>query len=94
VPVVAGEPLDALVRAGEVAAIERLLRADPSAAFPPPTGSVVGTLRLSLGGATVGRVPVVAAELAPPAEPPGSWWSRAASAVSGAVSAVIGALAG
>jgi D-alanyl-D-alanine carboxypeptidase (penicillin-binding protein 5/6) len=94
VPVVAGETLDALVRAGEEAAIERLLRAAPSAAYPPPTGSPVGTLRLSLAGAPIGRVPVVAADLAPPAEPPGSWWSRAAAAVSGAVSTVIEALAG
>jgi D-alanyl-D-alanine carboxypeptidase (penicillin-binding protein 5/6) len=94
VPVVAGDTLEALLRAGEEAAIERLLRAAPSAAYPPPTGSVVGTLWLTLAGAPVGTVPVVAADLAPPPEPSGSWWSRAASAVSGAVSSVIEALAG
>ncbi|HEX5937751.1 MAG TPA: D-alanyl-D-alanine carboxypeptidase family protein [Actinomycetota bacterium] len=94
VPVVAGERLDALVRVGQEAAIERLLRGVPSAAYPPPTGSVVGTLRLDLAGAPVGRVPVVAADLAPPEEPSGSWWSRAAAAVSGAVASVIGALTG
>jgi D-alanyl-D-alanine carboxypeptidase (penicillin-binding protein 5/6) len=94
VPVVAGDTLEALLRAGEQLAIERILRGNPSAAYPPPTGSVVGTLRLTLAGAPVGRVPVVAADLPPPAEPPGSWWSRAAAAVSGAVGSVIEALAG
>lgn len=94
VPVVAGDTLEVLLRAGEQLAIERILRGNPSAAYPPPTGSAVGTLRLTLAGAPVGSVPVVAADLPPPAEPPGSWWSRAAAAVSGAVSDLIGSLAG
>ena len=94
VPVVAGDTLEVLLRAGEQLAIERILRGNPSAAYPPPTGSAVGTLRLTLAGAPVGSVPVVATDLPPPAEPPGSWWSRAAAAVSGAVSALIGSLAG
>jgi hypothetical protein len=52
----------------------------------------VGSLRLTAAGATLGSVPIVAADLGVPEEPVGSWWSRAAGAVSGAVTAVVGAL--
>jgi serine-type D-Ala-D-Ala carboxypeptidase (penicillin-binding protein 5/6) len=94
VPVVAGGRLIALVGVGTGGAIERVLTASPGAAYPPPSGSVVGTLRLTSSGVTVGRVKVLVADLQPPQEPTGSWWGRAASAVSGAVTAVVGGLFG
>ena len=92
VPVVAGAGLDALMWVEGSGAIDRLLKTSPAAAYPPPSGSVVGTLRLTASGVTLGRVPILAADLGVPEEPPGPWWSRAASAVAGAVTAVVTAL--
>jgi D-alanyl-D-alanine carboxypeptidase (penicillin-binding protein 5/6) len=94
VPVVAGGRLIALVGVGVGDAIERVLTASPAAAYPPPSGSVVGTLQLTSSGVTVGRVKVLVADLQPPQAPTGSWWGRAASAVSGAVTAVVAGLFG
>jgi D-alanyl-D-alanine carboxypeptidase (penicillin-binding protein 5/6) len=94
VPVVAGEGLEALVGIDGTDAIERILRTSPGAAYPPPSGSVVGTLRLTSSGAALGRVPIVVADLGVPEEPRGSWWGRAAGAVSGAVTALVAALLG
>ena len=92
VPVVAGDGLDALVWVEASGATERFLKTSPAAAYPPPTGSVVGTLRLTASGDILGRVPIVAADLGVPEEPAGPWWGRAAEAVSGAVTAVVTAL--
>jgi len=94
VPVVAGRSLAALMRVHEGGEVERRLRASPGAAYPPPQGSVVGTLRLTLARATLGRVPVLMADTEPPEEPSGSWWSRAAGAVSGAVTSIVAGLLG
>jgi D-alanyl-D-alanine carboxypeptidase (penicillin-binding protein 5/6) len=94
VPVVAGERLTALVGVGAGDAIERILGASPTAAYPPPSGSVVGTLRLTSLGVTVGRVTALVADLEPPPRLMGSWWGRAASAVSSAVTAVVAGLLG
>ena len=94
VPVVAGEGLAALVGVGASGAVERILKASPGAAYPPPSGSVVGTLRLTSSGAPVGTVTVLVADLEPPAEPTGSWWGRAAGALSEAVTAVVAGLLG
>jgi serine-type D-Ala-D-Ala carboxypeptidase (penicillin-binding protein 5/6) len=92
VPVVAGAGLDALVPVEGSDAIERVLKTARTAAYPPPSGSVVGTLRLTGSGATLGRVPLVAADLGVPEQPRGHWWGRVAGAVSGAVTAVVAAL--
>ena len=89
VPVVAGERLTALVAVETGDATERILRVSPDAAYPPPSGSVVGTLRLRSSGAIVGTVRVLVADLAPPPEPRGTWWGRATEAVSRAVTAVV-----
>jgi D-alanyl-D-alanine carboxypeptidase (penicillin-binding protein 5/6) len=94
VPVVAGRGLTALVRVAEADLIERILTGRPSAAYPPPTGTVVGFLRLRGPAATLGRIPVLAADLAPPQEPSGTWWGRAAVAVARAVTAVVDGLLG
>lgn len=94
VPVVAGGQLDALVGVDAGGAIERTLSASPGAAYPPPSGSVVGTLRVTSSGAPLGKVTVLVANLEPPPEPTGSWWGRAAGAVSGAVTAVFAGLLG
>ena len=71
VPVVAGAGLEALVSVEGSDAIERVLKTSPGAAYPPPSGSVVGSLRLTSSGATLGRVPIVAADLGVPEEPAG-----------------------
>ena len=89
VPVVAGGRLTALVAVDAADAFERILTVSPDAAYPPPSGSVVGTLRLRSSGATAGAVRVLVADLAPPPEPRGTWWGRATEAVSRAVTAVI-----
>ena len=94
VPVVAGDQLDALVGVEAGGAIERTLSASPGAAYPPPSGSVVGTLRLTSSGVPLGKVTVLVANLEPPPVPPGSWWGRAADAVSRAVTAVVAGLLG
>ena len=94
VPVVAGEQLDALVGVDAGGAIERTLSASPGAAYPPPSGSVVGMLRVTSSGASLGKVTVLMANTEPPPEPTGSWWRRAAGAVSGAVTAVVAGLLG
>jgi D-alanyl-D-alanine carboxypeptidase (penicillin-binding protein 5/6) len=92
VPVVAGERLEALVRVGESGEVERTLATSPDAAYPTPSGSEVGTLRLSLGGETLGLIPVLAADLPAPHEPGGSWWGRTAGALAGAVRTVVAGL--
>jgi D-alanyl-D-alanine carboxypeptidase (penicillin-binding protein 5/6) len=89
VPVVAGERLDALVPTEGGGAIARTLTASPSVAYPPASGSEVGTLRLTIGGVTLGTVSLRVADLPPPREPRGSWWSRAAGALAGAVGGVV-----
>jgi D-alanyl-D-alanine carboxypeptidase (penicillin-binding protein 5/6) len=95
VPVVAGARLEALVPVdGSGAGIEQVLTAAPSVAYPPASGSEVGTLRLTLGGAVLGTVPVLVADLPAPPEPRGSWWSRAAGAISRAVGGVVADLLG
>jgi D-alanyl-D-alanine carboxypeptidase (penicillin-binding protein 5/6) len=94
VPVVAGQRLEALVRVRESGAIEQTLSVSPAAAYPPPSGSSVGTLSLTLSGERLGRIPILVADLDPPEEPTGSWWGRAAAAVSGAVTSIVGGLLG
>jgi D-alanyl-D-alanine carboxypeptidase (penicillin-binding protein 5/6) len=94
VPVVAGERLTALVSVGAGDATERILDVSPDVAYPPPSGSVVGTLRLMSLGATVGSVAVLVADLEPPPEPTGTWWGRATKALSEAVTAVVSGLLG
>jgi hypothetical protein len=94
VPVVAGESLEALVRVAESAEVERTLTTSSDAAYPPRSGSQVGTLRLALGGETLGRIPVLAADLPAPHEPGGSWWGRTAGALAGAVRSVVAGFLG
>lgn len=94
VPVVAGAGLTALVRTAPEARVERVLTTAPGAAYPPPPGSVVGSLRVTLTGTPLGRVPLFAADLPPPGEPSGSWWGRAAGAVARAVTSVVDGLFG
>jgi serine-type D-Ala-D-Ala carboxypeptidase (penicillin-binding protein 5/6) len=92
VPVVAGEGLEALVRVQDAGGIERVVTASKSVAYPPASGSEVGTLRLTMGGVVLGQVPVLVADLPPPEEPRGSWWGRAVGAVSSALGSVIAEL--
>jgi D-alanyl-D-alanine carboxypeptidase (penicillin-binding protein 5/6) len=94
VSVVAAEDLVALLRDGDEAAVERTTRAAPAAAYPPPAGSVVGTVRFRGPTGLLGRVPVLAADVAPPNAPPAPWWARAARAFARAVAAAVDGLFG
>jgi D-alanyl-D-alanine carboxypeptidase (penicillin-binding protein 5/6) len=94
VPVVAGEALAVLVREGDEARVERVLAASPGAGYPAPSGSVVGTVRLRGPTGVLGRVPVLAADVAPPAAPSAPWWARAGGAFARAVTAAIDGLFG
>jgi D-alanyl-D-alanine carboxypeptidase (penicillin-binding protein 5/6) len=89
VPVLAAEELEALVHVQDAGAIERIVTASRSVAYPPASGAEVGTLRVTSGGTLLGQVPVLVADLPPPEEPRGSWWGRAVGAVSSALSSVI-----
>jgi D-alanyl-D-alanine carboxypeptidase (penicillin-binding protein 5/6) len=94
VPVVAGAALVVLVREGDEGRVERVLSASPRAAYPAPSGSVVGTVRLRVPGGVLGRVPVLAADVAPPPAPTAPWWARATGAFARAVTAAIDGLFG
>ena len=94
VPVVAAEDLVGLLREGDDAAVERTIAASPGAAYPPPAGSVIGTIRLRGPTGALGRVPVLAADVAPPIAPPAPWWARAARAFARAVTAAVDGLFG
>ena len=80
------------MRVQDSGGIERLVIASGSVAYPPASGSEVGTLRVTSGGTALGQVPVLVADLPPPEEPRGSWWGRALGALSSAVGSVIGDL--
>jgi hypothetical protein len=47
-----------------------------------------------MSGTTLGRVPILMADMEPPEEPAGSWWGRAACAVSGALTSIVTGLLG
>ena len=92
VPVVAGTDLISLVPAGTDPSIERDLRPAPNAAYPPPAGAIVGTLRVTVGGAAIGHVSVRVGELAAPRPPATPWWARAAAAIADGVAAAVAGL--
>jgi D-alanyl-D-alanine carboxypeptidase (penicillin-binding protein 5/6) len=94
VPVVAGKDLALLVRASEQGLVQRVLSTSASVAYPPPSGTVVGSVRVSVSGTILGRVPLLAGALAPPPAPSGPWWGRAAGAVAKAVTTAVGGLFG
>ena len=93
IPLTAAESLRGLVPAGRP--IRRAVVLDDHVAYPPAVDSRIGVLRLSAGGAVLGEVPAVVADVPPP-PPPGSgpWWARAIGAVVDAGSAVLNAVVG
>jgi D-alanyl-D-alanine carboxypeptidase (penicillin-binding protein 5/6) len=93
VTVVAGSDLVAL-RPVDAAAVRTTVVVDPRAAFPPATGSSVGTLVARADGSVLGRVPLVVPEVPPAPASSGPWWLRAGAAVGGAVADAVRALAG
>ncbi len=94
VPVAAGGTLTALVPRG--AEVTRRIVLDPSVAFPPVPGEVVGAVGVSARDDRLGRVPLVVASVPEPPIPRegGPWWVRAAAAVVRAAGTVIDALIG
>jgi serine-type D-Ala-D-Ala carboxypeptidase (penicillin-binding protein 5/6) len=93
IPLTAADSLRGLVPAGRQ--IRRAVVLDDHVAYPPAVDSRIGVLRLSAGGAILGEVPAVVADVPPP-PPPGSgpWWARAIGAVVEAGSAVLSAVVG
>jgi hypothetical protein len=68
---------------------------DDHVPYPPPRGSSIGVLRVSVGDLVVGALPLVVAGVPPPPEPaPGSWWSRSVGSVFEAIGAVVDDLFG
>ncbi|MEP6973546.1 MAG: D-alanyl-D-alanine carboxypeptidase family protein [Actinomycetota bacterium] len=86
VPVETGGDLAALVPTASLGAIRTQVQVVPGVAYPPAPGERVATLKITIPGLTVGRVPLVVSSVPPP--PPiddGPWWGRAAGAVVRAV---------
>lgn len=93
VTVTVGGSLERLVPVD--APVTRAIVLDDRVPYPPPIGSSIGVLRVSVGELVVGNLPLLVADVPPPPEPePGSWWSRAAGAVLEAVGAVVDDLIG
>ncbi|MDP9296768.1 MAG: D-alanyl-D-alanine carboxypeptidase [Actinomycetota bacterium] len=93
VPVAAQARLDGLVPAGSAATTRQMIELDPKAPFPPAVGDPVATVEVTVGGAPIGSVPLVATvRPRPPPPPPGGWLSRSLGAVRDAVSDALGAL--
>jgi D-alanyl-D-alanine carboxypeptidase (penicillin-binding protein 5/6) len=93
VPVVAGAELTALVPTRTLGSVRRRAVASPGAAFPPPPGSRVGRLTISITGLTIGSIPLVVSAVPPPPSSGGPWWARATGAVGRAVAGAVRAIA-
>lgn len=77
------------------APVSRTVVLDDHVPYPPPRGSSVGVLRVTVGDLVVGVLPLLVAGVPPPPEPePGSWWSRSVGSVFEAVGAVVDDLFG
>jgi D-alanyl-D-alanine carboxypeptidase (penicillin-binding protein 5/6) len=82
VPIEAGEDLAALVPTASLAATRAEVQMEPGVAYPPAPGEQVATLKITIPGLTVGRVPLVVSSVPPPPSIDNDpWWWRAASAV-------------
>ena len=72
------------------APVSRTVVLDDRIPYPPPRGSSIGVLRVSVGDLVVGTLPLLVAGVPPPPEPaPGAWWSRAAGSLLEAIGAVV-----
>jgi D-alanyl-D-alanine carboxypeptidase (penicillin-binding protein 5/6) len=77
------------------APVSRTVVLDDHVPYPPPRGSSVGVLRVTVGDLVVGALPLLVAGVPPPPEPePGSWWSRSVGSVFEAVGSVVDDLFG
>jgi D-alanyl-D-alanine carboxypeptidase (penicillin-binding protein 5/6) len=94
VGVAAGTGLDGLVPTNTP--VRRTVAVDPAVRFPPGRGQAIGTLTLGVPGLTLGEVPLVVTDVAPPPplEDGGSWWSRAVGSVARAGGSLVDALFG
>ena len=79
VPVETGADLAALVPTASLDAIQAEVRVLPGVAYPPAPGERVATLKITIPGLTVGRVPLVVSSVPPPPSiDDDPWWDRAA----------------
>ena len=77
------------------APVSRTVVLDDRVPYPPPLGSSIGVLRVSVGDLVVGALPLLVAGVPPPPEPgSGSWWSRAVGSVFESVGALVDDLFG
>jgi D-alanyl-D-alanine carboxypeptidase (penicillin-binding protein 5/6) len=77
------------------APVSRTVVLDDHVPYPPPRGSSIGVLRVTVGDLVVGALPVLVAGVPPPPEPePGSWWSRSVGSVVEAVGDIVDDLLG
>lgn len=82
VAVEAAAGLEALVPTASLEAIDEQVVTDPRAAYPPAPGERVASLKVTIPGLTIGRVPLVVSSVpAPPPIDDRPWWERAAAAV-------------
>jgi serine-type D-Ala-D-Ala carboxypeptidase (penicillin-binding protein 5/6) len=93
VAVTVGSSLERLVPVN--APVSRTIVLDERIAYPPPRGSSIGVLRVSVGDLVVGTLPLLVTGVPPPPEPePGSWWSRGVGSVVEALAAVMDGIFG
>ena len=92
VPVVAARDLTRLVPVRSTDRSEQVV-VDPHAAFPPAPQDRVATLVIREGDTVLGSVALLVPDVPPPPASEGPWWTRAASAVGGAVVDAVEALA-
>jgi D-alanyl-D-alanine carboxypeptidase (penicillin-binding protein 5/6) len=92
VPVVAATGIRRLVRSAELEHARVRSEADPDAAFPAAPGQRVGTLRVTILGATIGTVALLAGTLPPPDPGDAPWWARATGSIGRAVVDAVGGL--
>ena len=86
VPVETVAGLEALIPTAALGSIHEQVVVAPLAAYPPAPGERVASLKVTIPGLTVGRIPLVVSSVPPP--PPiddRPWWERAAAAVLDAI---------
>jgi D-alanyl-D-alanine carboxypeptidase (penicillin-binding protein 5/6) len=95
VEVESGGDLEALVLTAAIDRAQEQIVVREGAAYPPTPGERVASLKVTIPGLTVGRVPLVVSSVPPP--PPiedGPWWERVARTVAAALTSAFHAVTG
>jgi D-alanyl-D-alanine carboxypeptidase (penicillin-binding protein 5/6) len=95
VAVETGGDLEALVSTAAIDAAQQRVIVRPGAAYPPKAGERVASLKVTIPGLTIGRVPLVVSSVPPPPSiEDAPWWERAAGAVADALASAFHAVTG